>query len=147
MLHKSIFITRTIAVLLLIESQSLHQVQAFVVPSSSPSRPRHTLKSLTSLHAGASTKDNFVVGVLGDLHIDPRKMEDYETGRQHFSRIFRESKENGALVSLGDLGESKAVFPGSDELFSGTTACHEMAAEYLNDFGVPYEVVGGNHGK
>jgi len=51
-------------------------------------------------------------------------------------------------VSLGDLGESKNCGhnPESDsELFAGTTKCHEMAAEFLGSFGVPYEVVGGNH--
>jgi hypothetical protein len=50
------------------------------------------------------------VGILGDLHIDPRKMEDYETGREHWLPIFEEAKNehgNVALVSLGDLGESK----------------------------------------
>ena len=52
------------------------------------------------------------------------------------------------MVSLGDLGESKSVRPHeTDELFAGTTNCHEMAAEFLGSFGVPYEVVGGNHGE
>lgn len=49
---------------------------------------------------------------------------------------------------LGDLGESKNCGhnPESDtELFAGTTKCHEMAADFLGSFGVPYEVVGGNH--
>ena len=51
-----------------------------------------------------------------------------------------------ALVSLGDLGESKSVRPEeTEELFAGTTECHELAAEYLSSFGVPYEVIGGNH--
>ena len=49
-------------------------------------------------------------------------------------------------MSLGDLGESKSIDPErTAELFAGTTACHEMAAEYLRSFGVPYEVIGGNH--
>ena len=95
--------------------------------------------------------DEFTVAVLGDLHIDPRKMEDYETGREHFLPIIKEAKEshgNVALVSLGDLGESKSVRPEeTSELFAGTTECHKMAAEFLGSFGVPYEVVGGNHGK
>ena len=88
--------------------------------------------------------------------MDPRKLQDYQQGRQHLARIFQQESNNNkndagsssscCLVSLGDLGESKAVWPDSQELFSGTTACHEMAAEYLNSFGVPYEVVGGNHG-
>mmetsp|Transcript_9111 Transcript_9111/g.19718 ORF Transcript_9111/g.19718 Transcript_9111/m.19718 type:complete len:578 (-) Transcript_9111:191-1924(-) len=100
-----------------------------------------------------STKsDEFVVAVLGDLHIDPRKMEDYGSGRSHFLPIFDEAKSDGkgvAVVSLGDLGESKNCDhnPESDsELFAGTTQCHEMAAEFLSSFNdVPYDVVGGNH--
>ncbi|EJK62134.1 hypothetical protein THAOC_17268 [Thalassiosira oceanica] len=97
------------------------------------------------------SSDEFVVGIVGDLHIDPRKMEDYSIGKSHFKPIFEEGKAahgNVALVSLGDLGESKNCDhnPESDsELFAGTTQCHELAAEYLGSFGVPYEVVGGNH--
>lgn len=98
------------------------------------------------------TSDKFAVGVLGDLHIDPRKMEDYYSGRDQWLKVLgEESAEkcgNVALVSLGDLGESKSVRPEeTNELFAGTTECHEMAAEFLSSFGVPYEVVGGNHGK
>lgn len=95
--------------------------------------------------------DDFTVGVLGDLHIDPRVMEDYEIGRDHWRAIFDDvaaegNKDNVALVSLGDLGESKSVRPEeTKELFAGTTECHELAAEYLRSFGIPYEVVGGNH--
>ena len=45
------------------------------------------------------------------------------------------------------FGESKSVRPDeTNELFAGTTECHEIAAEFLGSFGVPYEVVGGNHG-
>ena len=101
--------------------------------------------------AAPARTDEFVVGVLGDLHIDPRKMEDYGIGKSHFDAIFAEAKSDGkgvAVVSLGDLGESKNCghTPESDtELFAGTTKCHEMAADFLGSFGVPYEVVGGNH--
>lgn len=95
------------------------------------------------------TADQFTVGVLGDLHIDPRKMEDYETGRNQWLPILDNAKNehgNVAMVSLGDLGESKSVRPQeTSELFAGTTECHKMAAEYLGSFSVPYEVVGGNH--
>jgi hypothetical protein len=98
----------------------------------------------------SALKADFLVGVLGDLHIDPRKMEDYETGRSQLLPIFEEAKKehgNVALVSLGDLGESKSVRPEeTNELFAGTTECHEIAAEFLGSFGVPYELVGGNHG-
>jgi hypothetical protein len=100
----------------------------------------------------ATMSDEFTVGILGDLHMDPRTLEDYEAGRSHWLPIFQEAKKkqgdsNVALVSLGDLGESKSVRPKeTTELFAGTTECHELAAEYLSSFEVPYEVVGGNHG-
>lgn len=100
-------------------------------------------RRLTSPLAASSAEkniDEFSVGILGDLHMDPRHMEDYGTARQHWLPL-----EVDALVSLGDLGESKAV-DSEEELFSGTTRCHELAADYLRSFGVPYELVGGNHG-
>mmetsp|Transcript_7825 Transcript_7825/g.11251 ORF Transcript_7825/g.11251 Transcript_7825/m.11251 type:complete len:599 (-) Transcript_7825:168-1964(-) len=93
----------------------------------------------------------FAVGILGDLHIDPRKMEDYEIGREHWIKVVEEEKNkhgNVAMVSLGDLGESKNCDHNPQnpfELYAGTTLCHETAAQYLNSFGVPYEVIGGNH--
>ena len=91
----------------------------------------------------------FTVGVLGDLHIDPRKMEDYATGREQWLPTLNAAKEkhgNVAMVSLGDLGESKSVRPEeTSELFAGTTECHKIAAEHLGSYGVPYEVIGGNH--
>jgi len=91
----------------------------------------------------------FVVGVLGDLYVDPRKMEDYAIGKEQFLPIFEAVKKehgNVALISLGDLGESKSVRPEeTSEIFAGTTECHKMAAELLGSFGVPYEVIGGNH--
>ena len=91
----------------------------------------------------------FAVGVLGDLHLDPRKMEDYETGKAQWLPHLKEAQDNHgnvAMVSLGDLGESKSVRPAeTSELFAGTTECHKLAAKYLGSFGVPYEVIGGNH--
>jgi len=97
-----------------------------------------------------SKEDEFVVGVLGDLHIDPRKMEDYVTGQEQWNKVMENANvENKAFVSLGDLGESKNCDHNPEnnaELFAGTTICHEMAAEFLSGFnGIPYEVVGGNH--
>ncbi len=91
--------------------------------------------------------DEFTVAILGDLHLDPRKMEDYYAGRDHFLPILEDAQGRGvgtALVSLGDLGESKSVAPeNTQELFAGTTRCHELAADFLSSFGVPYEVIGG----
>lgn len=107
----------------------------------------------------ASDPYSFVVPILGDLHIDPRKMEDYATGREHIRTIIDDVKsqlgsdgdddERGvAMVSLGDLGESKNCDHNDEnpfELFAGTSQCHNMAADFLGSFGVPYEVIGGNH--
>ena len=108
-------------------------------------------QSSTALRADL-TSDAFAVGILGDLHIDPRFMDDYYTGREQWKKVLEQEASdksgNVALVSLGDLGESKSVRPEeTHELFAGTTECHEMAAEFLQGFGVPYEVVGGNHGE
>ena len=93
--------------------------------------------------------DEFTVAILGDLHLDPRKMEDYYTGREHWLPILEDAQSRGVsatLVSLGDLGESKSVRPDeTQELFAGTTECHELAADFLSSFDVPYEVIGGNH--
>ena len=94
---------------------------------------------------------SFAVGVLGDLHIDPRKLDDYTVGRQQWLQVLekeRKRTDNVAMVSLGDLGESKYCDHNpnnEDELFSGTSLCHEIASSYLSSFRVPYEVVGGNH--
>ena len=93
--------------------------------------------------------DSFMLAILGDLHLDPRKMEDYDVGRQHFEPIIKDAQALGVsttVVSLGDLGESKSVYPDkTSELFAGTTECHELANQFLSSFGAPYEVIGGNH--
>eukprot|EP00522_Entomoneis_paludosa_P006244 CAMPEP_0172447544 /NCGR_PEP_ID=MMETSP1065-20121228/6833_1 /TAXON_ID=265537 /ORGANISM="Amphiprora paludosa, Strain CCMP125" /LENGTH=629 /DNA_ID=CAMNT_0013198869 /DNA_START=61 /DNA_END=1950 /DNA_ORIENTATION=- len=105
----------------------------------------------STMDQGGFDESSFLVGILGDLHIDPRKMEDYEQGRHHWMPIFERATSahgNVALVSLGDLGESKNCDHNPDnpsELFAGTTLCHEIAADFLSSFQVPYEVIGGNH--
>ena len=125
---------------------------AVTTPSVAAFTPQRQPFLRTSLRKMGLDTQEFTVGILGDLHIDPRKMEDYYTGREQWMPIFEEAKQkhgNVALVSLGDLGESKNCDHNPNnpsELFAGTTICHEMAAEYLGSFGVPYEVVGGNHG-
>lgn len=81
-------------------------------------------------------------------------MEDYEVGKVHIQNVIRDAQtklqrtDNVALVSLGDLGESKNCDHNPDnpfELFAGTTQCHEMAANFLSSFNIPYEVIAGNH--
>lgn len=86
--------------------------------------------------------DEFVVGILGDLHLDPRHMEDHYAGREHMKKFLTGDK--ACVVSLGDLGESKEVDE-TKQLFAGTSACLKLAKDYLDGFEVPFEVVGGNH--
>jgi len=93
-----------------------------------------------------ASKDEFTIAILGDLHLDPRYMDDHIKGRDHFLKALDDGKRpNSVVVSLGDLGESKSVVAGSKELFAGTTGCFKLAREYLDGFKVPFEVVGGNH--
>lgn len=105
----------------------------------------------TSLGVKSMGDFDFAVGILGDLHIDPRKLEDYiESRDQIYDAFLAHPGANHVIVSLGDLGESKNCDHNTQnpsELFAGTTLCHEMAAEYLNSFQLPYEVVTGNHGE
>jgi hypothetical protein len=46
------------------------------------------------------------------------------------------------LVSLGDLGRKDIRHEPGD---AGTSACFQQAKEYLDSFGLPYELVTGNH--
>lgn len=41
--------------------------------------------------------DEFTVAILGDLHLDPRKMDDYYTGRGHFFPILEDAQSRGEL--------------------------------------------------
>jgi hypothetical protein len=126
-------------------------ILALMSPSVTAFQPTVLNKPLRAASLNASP-DEFCVAILGDLHIDPRVMEDYETGRDQWLNIIDDAKNklddgNVPLVSLGDLGESKSVRPEeTSELFAGTTECHELASDFLTGFGVPYELVGGNHG-
>jgi hypothetical protein len=122
------------------------------VPTASIIKSRAFIRAYMATNGeGEEDPTAFSVAILGDLHIDPRKMEDYEMGRQQWLEVFdneRKTTNNIALMSLGDLGESKNCDHNElnpSELFAGTTLCHEIAAEYLGSFGVPYEVIGGNH--
>jgi hypothetical protein len=86
----------------------------------------------------------FTIGILGDLHIDPRDMDHTYEGREHMKKALESAPPNRFVVSLGDLGESKDCTQ-TKQLFAGTTPCFELASEYLNGFGCNFDVVGGNH--
>ena len=94
----------------------------------------------------SSEFNEYTIAILGDLHLDPRFMDDHIEGREHFLKILEDGKRpNSCVVSLGDLGESKPVFPDTAELFAGTSKCFQLSRDYLDGFKVPFEVVGGNH--
>jgi len=91
------------------------------------------------------SNEDYAIAILGDLHLDPRYMDDHYNGREDMIKALKNSNtKNLAVVSLGDLGESKSVDE-TTQLFSGTTSCFNLANSYLQGFGVPYEVVTGNH--
>jgi len=85
----------------------------------------------------------FTLAILGDLHLDPRDIQQSYDGREHMKSILKDAP-NPFTVSLGDLGESKDC-TGSGQLFSGTTECFKYAREFLDGFGTKFDVVGGNH--
>ncbi|CAK0819710.1 unnamed protein product [Prorocentrum cordatum] len=85
----------------------------------------------------------FTVGILGDLHLDPRDLEHSYEGREHVKAALK-GVPRPFVVSLGDLGESKDCNQ-TKQLFSGTTDCFKLAREYLDGFGAKWDVVGGNH--
>eukprot|EP00240_Pyramimonas_obovata_P003347 CAMPEP_0118921598 /NCGR_PEP_ID=MMETSP1169-20130426/819_1 /TAXON_ID=36882 /ORGANISM="Pyramimonas obovata, Strain CCMP722" /LENGTH=607 /DNA_ID=CAMNT_0006862347 /DNA_START=55 /DNA_END=1878 /DNA_ORIENTATION=- len=85
----------------------------------------------------------FTLGILGDLHVDPRDLEHTFEGREHMKAILKDAP-NAFLVSLGDLGESKDCTQ-TQQLYAGTSECFTLVREYLDGFGVPFNIVGGNH--
>ena len=79
------------------------------------------------------------VAILGDLHVDPRDLDHTMEGREHMK-----AHNPDFVVSLGDLGESKDCTE-SKQLYAGTTPCFKLVRDYFDGFGVPFDVVGGNH--
>ena len=107
------------------------------------------IDATTDNRGSKADPDSYSVVVLGDLHLNPLHMDDHIRGREHFKSILNHKnnspRANTCVVSLGDLGESKPVHPGSKEIFSGTTECFQLAREYLDGFNAPFEVAAGNH--
>ena len=71
--------------------------------------------------------------------MDPRDTEHLMEGREHMK-----ATNPDFLVSLGDLGESKDCTE-TKQLYAGTTECFKLVRDYFDGFGVPFDVVGGNH--
>jgi len=131
------------AVLLLL---SVGAVGAFRAPTGA--RLRGAERRVTQSRLSMKADPDFTIAILGDLHLDPRYMDDHFVGRDHFLPIVLNKdgtpKSDACVVSLGDLGESKSVDE-TKQLFAGTSKCFKLAREYLDGYKVPFEVVGGNH--
>mmetsp|Transcript_5712 Transcript_5712/g.16872 ORF Transcript_5712/g.16872 Transcript_5712/m.16872 type:complete len:551 (-) Transcript_5712:54-1706(-) len=108
---------------------------AFVAPSAARVRS-NPLSATESLPEG---KHEYRIGILGDLHVDPRDLDHTFEGREHMK-----SHNPDFIVSLGDLGESKDCTE-SKQLYAGTSECFTLVREYLDGFDVPFDLVGGNH--
>ena len=109
-------------------------------------RARHEA-DVERARGAATMKDPFAftLGVVGDLHMDPRDLDDSFEGRSHIKKILDEAGTPGStyVCSLGDLGESKDCTQ-TQQLFAGTTPCFELVRDFLDGFGHPYDIVGGN---
>ena len=116
-------------------------------PNSMRSNVRFKLNNirLNQMVQNPVTEDpyKFSVCILGDLHLDPRKMQDHENGRDDITKLLQNEK-NVHVISLGDLGVVKSLQEGGP-LFSGTSECFKLAKSYLDSYGLPYDVVAGNH--
>lgn len=79
------------------------------------------------------------------MFLTARFMVDHYEAREHFTKILQERPSpHSCIVSLGDIGESKSVDE-TKQLFSGTSGCFKLVREYLDGFGVPFEMITGNH--
>lgn len=108
-------------------------------PASEPAGGSSTLDG-GGLQIGFSNRDldSFSMGIMGDLHLEPGKMEKFEVARQQLRQHLREADPQGArIVQLGDVGGYTAR-PGSWESL-------RAAARFMQGFEIPMALVLGNH--
>lgn len=56
---------------------------------------RPHVRELSEKRCELPPSTDFCIAVLGDLHMDPRKMEDYAEGKSHFMPILMDASERG----------------------------------------------------
>ena len=96
----------SIAVLVLLAVPSFNGFRAMNLRNKISSHLR-----ASRINMAAETFDDYTIAILGDLHFDPRFMDDHNEGQEHFNKILVDGKrKNAAVVSLVELGESKTVF-------------------------------------
>lgn len=77
------------------------------LPTATCRLPSATFSYLQLLQAtlpvcGCRGLDSYTVGIMGDLHLEPGKMELHEEARRHFAAQL--AGDGGRVVQLGDLG-------------------------------------------
>ena len=82
---------------------------SFTIPSfGQPSKLSSKAPLLVDEQNDATKNDNdssFAVGILGDLHIDPRYPKDYKVGRSHWLQAFEEEESVALKTSRSYLWE------------------------------------------
>jgi hypothetical protein len=84
---------------------------------------------------------NFSVAIMGDLHIsrNPEELTLFNEARDQLrTMVTQEGIDAPRVVQLGDLGNYDAGWPGS-------SACFDLADQFLNSFDLPTAMVLGNH--
>ncbi|KAK7249931.1 hypothetical protein SO694_00005470 [Aureococcus anophagefferens] len=112
---------------------------AFTAASIKQRASRTLLRAESALETLPEGENPYTIAIFGDLHVDPRDTEHLMEGREHMK-----ATNPDFLVSLGDLGESKDCTE-TKQLYAGTTECFKLVRDYFDGFGVPFDVVGGNH--
>lgn len=91
------------------------------------------------MNAAAGTSQEARVAVMGDLHLSREIMQEFFCpAREDIQRALGGSNRGGYVVQVGDLGAYEAD--------PGSTACFEVAKEFLDGFeGSRVRLVTGNH--
>ena len=110
-------------------------ISLFITESDAPTRERVSER----LKETAPPRATRAAARRATPQVDPRDLDHTMEGREHMK-----AHNPDFVVSLGDLGESKDCTE-SKQLYAGTTPCFKLVRDYFDGFGVPFDVVGGNH--
>jgi hypothetical protein len=84
---------------------------------------------------------NFSVAIMGDLHIsrNPEELTPFNEARDQLrTMVTQDGIDAPRVVQLGDLGNYDVGWPGS-------SACFDLAGQFLDSFNLPTAMVLGNH--
>eukprot|EP00968_Pinguiococcus_pyrenoidosus_P019556 scaffold2136_cov242-Pinguiococcus_pyrenoidosus.AAC.19 len=100
---------------------------------------------LRSEIASIKKLSSFTLVALGDLHLDPENMGGHLSAREQIVQAL--DSDQAVVVSVGDLGDKHEgmKYPDGTVGQAGCTSCFHHARDYLEGFGMPFEVIAGNH--